>query len=76
MRNIAWLAGAEANGTQTIFGDVDEVILPYVRQQCSMAATLRKLPGMEYQEWVELKPQRFDKEFFDTNSGSWMIARM
>ena len=39
-----------------------------------MVATLRKLPGMEYQEWVELKPQRFDKEFFDTNSGSWMIA--
>jgi len=29
---------------------------------------------MEYQEWVELKPQHFDKEFFDTNSGNWMIA--
>ena len=28
----------------------------------------------EYDDWVLRKPAIYDKEFFDTNSGSWMIA--
>ena len=68
------VTGIGATGCQTLFDDLPEIILPYAKQQCSMVPSVRNLPGMEYQDWTELKPQQFDKEFFDTNTGTWMIA--
>jgi hypothetical protein len=74
MRNIAWLTSIGANGCQTIFDDLPNVLDPYARQQCSMVSSQKRLPGIEYDDWVLRKPAIYDKEFFDTNTGSWMIA--
>jgi hypothetical protein len=74
LRNTAWLTELGANGSQTLFDDLPEIILPYAEQQCSMVPDARSRIGTDYDNWVLRKPQRYDKEFFDTNSGSWMIA--
>ena len=74
LRNTAWLTEIRANGTQTIFDDLPEVLLPYAEQQCSMVPDERSRVRTDYDNWVLRKPQRFDKEFFDTNTGTWMIA--
>jgi len=74
LRNIAWMTEKGANGCQTLFDDLPEILVAYARQQCAMVANMKRLPGYEYDEWVLRKPAIYDKEFFDTNSGSWMIA--
>jgi len=74
MRNTAWLAPTGANGSQTIFDDLPEILLPYAGQQCSMVSSTKRLIGLTYEEWVDRKPQQYDTEFFDTNTGCWMIA--
>ena len=74
MRNIGWMTEPGANGCQTLFDDMPEVLDAYARQQCAMVSSIKRLPGIEYDDWVLRKPAIYDKEFFDTNSGSWMIA--
>jgi hypothetical protein len=74
LRNAAWLIAIGENGGQTLFDDLPEILLPYAEQQCSMVSSTKRLPGMEYDDWVLRKPAIYDKEFFDTNTGSWMIA--
>jgi hypothetical protein len=74
LRNTAWLTEPKANGTQTLFDDLPEVLLPYAEQQCAMVPDERSRVRTDYDNWILRKPQRFDKEFFDTNSGGWMIA--
>jgi hypothetical protein len=39
-----------------------------------MVPDMKSRIGTDYDNWVIPKPQRADKEFFDTNSGCWMIA--
>jgi hypothetical protein len=39
-----------------------------------MVPDVKNLPGSEYDHWVLRKPAIYDKEFFDTNSGCWMLA--
>ena len=39
-----------------------------------MVADVKQIPGSIFKHWVMRKPELYDKEFFDTNSGSWMIA--
>ena len=57
-----------------MFDDLPEILLPYAGQQCSMVSSTKRLIGLTYEEWVDRKPQQYDTEFFDTNTGSWMIA--
>ena len=74
MRNTAWLTEKGANGCQTLFDDLSEVLTPYARQQCAMVPDIKNISGSEYDNWVLRKPAIYDKEFFDTNTGNWMIA--
>jgi hypothetical protein len=74
LRNTAWITEPGANGCQTLFDDLHEIIVPYAEQQCAMVPDSRSRIGTDYDNWVLPKPRRADKEFFDTNSGSWMIA--
>jgi len=74
LRNVAWLTERGANGCLTLFDDLPEIVIAYAEQQCSMVSSTKRLPSMEYDDWVLKKPQTADKEFFDTNTGSWMIA--
>ena len=75
MRDTAWKTAIGERGCQTIFDDLPEILQMYCEQQCSMVAMPgTNIPGSEYKQWVKRKPEIYDKEFFDTNSGSWMLA--
>jgi|GEM_PF-2139022 len=74
LRNTAWLTTVGTNGSQTLFDDLPEALIPYAEQQCAMVSSTKWLIGLEYDAWELRKPAIYDKEFFDTNSGSWMIA--
>ena len=74
LRNTAWMTEAGANGCQTLFDDLPDILTAYAEGQCAWIAITRAIPGYEYDNWIAPKPIRYDKEFFDTNSGSWMIA--
>ena len=74
LRDIGWNNEFGLAGCQTLFDDLPEILTSYAEQQCAMVPGMKSLFGSEYKEWEMRKPQLYDKEFFDTNSGAWMIA--
>jgi hypothetical protein len=74
IRNIAWKTQVGAVGCQTLFDDDTRILEPYAQQQCAMEPKSKMLLGSEYSEWAIPKRVLYDKEFFDTNTGSFMLA--
>jgi hypothetical protein len=73
-KTIAPMTEVGSNGCQTLFDDLSEIITPYAKQQCAMVPDMQSRVGIDYDHWVLRKPAIYNKEFFDTNAGSWMIA--
>jgi hypothetical protein len=75
MRDIAWKTSIGEYGCQTLFDDAPHILDQYSKQQCSCSPKVKNLPGSEYLEWEKNKKTAvYDKEFFDTNMGCFLIA--
>jgi hypothetical protein len=74
MRDKAWKTRMGELGCQTLLDDSPHKLDQYVKQQCSMKPKAKNLPGSEYIEWEKRKEVAYDKEFFDTNVGCFMLA--
>jgi hypothetical protein len=74
MRDTAWKTAVSERGTQTLFDDLPEILLMYCEHQCAMVPQNANLRGSEYKKWIPRKPAIYEEEFFDTNTGSWMLA--